>query len=169
MSRGKDTHMNIQGIFSIHSYPASQVSLPPVFKHQTLDPNIYTTAVSKSFDFVKGSASMKVSPKKDAAGNLSNIVVSYTMAGNNPSLLSELDYQSILPHIYLLQDNIGQRYILGTNRGPLPELSYTLKNDGDGKGGRSIQVKITLLTHLFPVYAPKVVQEFVDQPDNPDV
>jgi len=161
--------MNIQGIFSIEAYPAKQVSLPQIFNHKTVNLDNYTTATPKSFDFIKGSASMKASPKKDDAGNLSNIVVSFTIAGNDPAQIAELDYQSIMPHIFRITDNTGQRFILGFDRGPMAELSYTLKNDGDGKGGRSIQVKITLLTHLFPVYAPIVVQELVDQPDNPEV
>lgn len=161
--------MNIQGIFSIESYPAKQVKLPQLFKHQTVTLENYTTVAPKTFNFIKGSASMKVTPKTHDAGKLHNIVVSFTIAGNSPTQLAELDYQSNIPHVFRITDNTGQRYILGFDGGPISELSYTLKNDGDGKGGRSIGVKITLLTHLFPIYAPPIQQEAVNQPDDPEV
>ncbi|MFK5856584.1 MAG: hypothetical protein QM503_10665 [Bacteroidota bacterium] len=144
--------MNIQGILSVEFYEASNVTLPFLQKNASINFSSFTAEASQKFNFIPGTCAMKSNKKTNKAGNLDNISVSFAIAGNEPDTNAELDFQNNIPHIYVVTDNTGLKYVLGHNKGPSTKLTYNFKNDADGKGGRSISVKISLLTHIFPVY-----------------
>lgn len=145
--------MNIQGISSVKCYLASEVNFPIIFTHNTYNVSQYSSESPDSLNFIPGSCSMKTSEKVKDAGNLTKIEISYKIAGNDPDDLLVLDDHTRLKFIYVVTDNTGQKYILGHQNNQCATLKYNLKNDSDGKGGRSISVKISLQTFLFPVYA----------------
>ena len=144
--------MNIQGIFSVEFYEASKVILPFLQKNASINFSSFTTETSQKLIFIPGTCKMKSDKKRNIAGNLDDISVSFTIAGNEPDTITELDYQNNIEHIYIVTDNNGIKYVLGHNNGALPLLKYNMKNDADGKGGRSINVIITLSTNIFPIY-----------------
>ena len=145
--------MNIQGILKVEFYEASKVNLPFLQKNNSVDISNYTSEISQNFNFIPGTCGMKITKETNPAGSLDNINLSFIIKGNEPDIILNLDFQNRIPHIYVVTDNEGIIYILGANDRPLPNLNYTIKNDADGKGGRSISVNINLLTYLFPIYA----------------
>lgn len=144
--------MNIQGILSVEFIEASKVDLPFLQNYASINISDYISETLQKLTFIPGTCRMKSNKETNPAGNLDNINISLVIADNEPDTISVLDFQNRIPHIYVITDNEGLKYVLGTNTGPLPKLTYTIKNDADGKGGRSISVNISLLTYLFPIY-----------------
>ncbi len=144
--------MNILGIFSIKYFDTKSYNLPYLAANSNINLIPIVGVNFKSIDFILGKATMKTKSKNGAAGEITTITIEFIVAGHDKEVITELNRIKITSQNFVIQDNMKQKYLLGTKNGARAKFSFQLKNDADGSGGRSIKCKIELKTPVFPIY-----------------
>lgn len=144
--------MNIPGILSIEKIEFDKVSLPILKTGDTININDYLTGDLRAIDLITESPGIKVLNKTSSAGPYFQIEIPFTIAGYDSDVLSDQEFTSRKPHIYIVTEKSGLKYLIGFNSDPKAKFNYELKNDPSPKGGRSISCKIAWSTTIFPVF-----------------
>lgn len=144
--------MNIPGILKIEKIEFDKVSLPVLTKNQTININDFISEDLRAIDLITDTPGIKIRDKKSGAGPYVDIEIPFTIAGYDQTILDDLDTTSKKPHVYIVTEKSGLKYLIGFNYVPKARFSYSIKNDASGQGGRSCSCKISWQTTLFPVF-----------------
>lgn len=144
--------MNIPGINSLKTIKASSLNLPLLQRGMTLSEITHNSPSLTNIDFIPGTCRMKVQEKPTSAGTVFNITISLSVQGDNVSFINLLGKLISLPFYFIVSDNSGKHYLIGSESQSNDSASYSFKIDADGKGGRSIAFVIKSKSSVFPVY-----------------
>jgi hypothetical protein len=144
--------MNIPGIFKIEKIAFDSVSLPVLKSRDTISISDFITESMEEIIFIGDTAGCEVERKKNDAGTYFDLNITFLMEGYDETSLADLSLQNTKPHIYVITEKSGLKYLIGFDYTPFPRFSYAMKTDPSGKGGRSTSCKIEWQTTVFPVY-----------------
>jgi len=144
--------MNIPGINSLKTIKAESLNLPFLQSGMTLSEITHNSGSLTNIDFIPGTCKMSVKEKLVAAGTVYDITISLNVQGDNDSFINLLPLLISIPYFFIVSDNSGKHYLVGTESQSNDSVSYSFKIDPDGKGGRSIAFVISSKSNVFPVY-----------------
>lgn len=145
--------MNIPGILKIEKIAYDDVEELPMLKsNQSLLLDDYISGTLEEIEIIGETSGIKVINKTTGAGPVFDIEIPFTIAGYDDTILDALNLMHRKPHIFVVTEKSGLKYLIGLNRDPKAKFDYELKSDPDGSGGRSTSCKITWSTTVFPVY-----------------
>jgi hypothetical protein len=144
--------MNIPGILKIEKIAFDSVSLPVLKNNDSVILDNYIISSPDEIDFITDTAGADINYKKNDAGYYFDVSITFLKEGYDETSLSEVNYLTEKPHLYIITEKSGMKYLIGFDYRPFPKFSYSFKNDPDGKGGRSMSCKIEFQTTIFPVY-----------------
>lgn len=144
-----DNTFNIPSITRIEYYLASDVNLPFLSINDKCKISDYTVQTPKSLDIIPAKASLTVKNKDSSASNIFDVALSFVIAGNNESTISELNKLNNIRHIFVVKDACRQKYLIGTNFGAFPKISYSLINN---ESKRVVNCQLILSSPIFPLF-----------------
>jgi len=144
--------MNIPGINSLKTIKAESLNLPFLQSGMNVSEIAHDSNSLTNIDFIPGTCKMTVREKLTAAGIVFDINISLSVQGDNDSFINLLPQLISIPYFFIISDNTGKHYLVGTESQSNDTVSYSFKIDADGKGGRSISFVISSKSNVFPVY-----------------
>jgi len=144
--------MNIPGIFKIEKIECSLVDLPLIPNIQTIDLDDYLSGSLSEIEFINETPGIRVVERETDAGVVFEVEIPFAIAGYDQNTLADLDHTARKPHLFVITEKTGTKYLVGFSYNPRAKFSFDLKNDPNGQGGRSLQCRITWNTPLFPVF-----------------
>ena len=144
--------MNIPGINSLKTIKADSLNLPFLQSGMSLSEITHNSGLLTNIDFIPGTCRMKVQEKPTSQGTVYDISISLSVQGDNDSFINLLAQLISLPYYFIVSDNSGKHYLIGSENQSNDSVSYSFKIDADGKGGRSIAFVISSKSNVFPIY-----------------
>lgn len=143
------TTLTLPGIKKVEFIAADELVLYP---KQSLTPGSTTSAIGNFTELpLVELASCNTTKETTAAGTIYTTTVEGIITDGNQLTTSQRHYLQEKYHAFKLSDVYGNKYLIGEDRKPYPEISFSPANDGQPSGSRTIPFQITWKSTLLPI------------------
>ena len=140
--------MNVPGIYTIDYLQSSHIELPFLTLGSKVKISDYTNENPKPINFIPGSSQLLINKISNQIVEIFDLKLSFLIAGNDPDQMNELDIMDQVRHIFIVMDNSLTKYLIGSNKGARPSVSYEIINEPKQ---RCLKCMISFSTALFPI------------------